>query len=120
MFLIVDDNEQNANLIKVIAERIGIDYNYAKDGKTAIEAVKNQTYKAIFMDLEMPDISGVEATIAIKAILPNNSKTEIYAVSAYNPDVFFKNKQEHKKLFKKFITKPFSISEMTRLLENYT
>lgn len=81
--LVVDDQEYNLELIKILFEKWGINGAYLNSGEKAVKAFKNNNYDAILMDLQMPDVSGFEATKRIRRI-ENDSidYTPIIALSA--------------------------------------
>lgn len=66
--LLVDDNEINQKVGSSILRKSGCMVELAKDGFEAIEAVKQTSYDLIFMDIQMPKMSGVETMKQIKTI----------------------------------------------------
>lgn len=66
--LVVEDNEINQKLLKEFIGRMGHEVIQAMSGEDGIEAVKAERPDMIFMDLEMPGISGMGATKAIRAL----------------------------------------------------
>ncbi|MDX1762331.1 MAG: response regulator [Christiangramia sp.] len=64
--LIVDDNRINQVVTKRILEKKDFECEVAGDGQTAIELVKNGNYDLVLMDVNMPGISGLEATKEIR------------------------------------------------------
>ena len=64
--LIVDDNRINQVVTKRILEKKDFECDVAGDGKTAIEIVKKGDYDLILMDVNMPGISGLDATREIR------------------------------------------------------
>lgn len=70
--LIVDDNESNLVLFRLMLEHFNYEYKYnlevhtVKDGKDAIDICKVNNYNLIFMDINMPGIDGCTASKLIK------------------------------------------------------
>lgn len=65
--LIVDDENDIAELISDILEDEGYETKVANDGKSAIELVKNEDFSLILLDIMMPDISGTEVCANIRS-----------------------------------------------------
>ncbi|PKL79541.1 MAG: hypothetical protein CVV25_07710 [Ignavibacteriae bacterium HGW-Ignavibacteriae-4] len=83
--LLVEDNTINRLVAGEILESSGFNVEYAENGKIAIEMVKEQKddnpYNLIFMDIQMPELDGYEATKGIRQIkLAKN--TPIIALTA--------------------------------------
>lgn len=70
--LAVDDQEYNLELLKIILEKWGIKVNEATSGKDAIKLFQENNYDMILMDVQMPHMSGLEATEHIR----NSNKKE--------------------------------------------
>lgn len=64
--LIVDDENDIAELISDILEDEGYETYIANNGKTAISLVKEEDFDLILLDVMMPDISGTEVCAAIR------------------------------------------------------
>jgi signal transduction histidine kinase len=77
--LLVEDNEINQIVAREILKSYGLDIELAIDGMQAIELTKHSHFDLIFMDLQMPNVDGFEAT---KAIRLSGSATPIVALSA--------------------------------------
>lgn len=77
--LVAEDNELNADIIRMILEDKGATLKIVPDGSQAVDEFNNNpagTYDAILMDVMMPVMNGLEATKAIRA-LPRQDSTEI-------------------------------------------
>lgn len=64
--LVVDDEEYNRMLFKMILDRWGVSYSEASNGEEALELLKNDQFDMVFMDARMPDIDGLTATRIIR------------------------------------------------------
>ena len=64
--LIVDDNEINRRLAKILVEQLGGETDLAEDGSQAVAACAQHPYDLILMDAHMPIMDGVEATTRIR------------------------------------------------------
>lgn len=66
--LIVEDNFVNQKVARSILRKIGYDAEVAEDGKKAVQMIEERPYDLLFMDLEMPIMDGIEATIQIREL----------------------------------------------------
>lgn len=71
--LLVEDNKINQFLAAIILKKWKMEVEIAENGLIAIEKLKNQNYDVVLMDLQMPEMGGVEAT----KIIRNELKLEI-------------------------------------------
>lgn len=65
--LCVEDNPQNMRLVRKILVHHGYEVLEAEDGTTGIAMALNEMPDLILMDINLPDIDGLEATGRIKA-----------------------------------------------------
>ncbi len=77
--LIVDDNKINQIVTQNILKKKGYTCNIASNGMDAIEMVKNEKFDLVLMDINMPEMNGLEATKVIRTF---NSHTPIIALTA--------------------------------------
>jgi len=80
--LVAEDNAVNVKLALRMLERLGIRADVAGDGREALEAVARQPYDVVLMDIQMPNMDGVEATRAILARWPD-ARPRIVGLSAH-------------------------------------
>jgi len=82
--LIAEDNAVNQRLAKLNVEGWGHTVTIANDGGEAVEAYKEKDFDLILMDLQMPRLSGFEASSAIRKLekMRGISRTPILALSA--------------------------------------
>jgi len=77
--LVVEDNKVNQVLAKNILKKHKFSYEVADDGLIAVEKVKNEKFDIIFMDLHMPNMDGLVATVEIRKF---NKEIPIIALTA--------------------------------------
>ncbi len=82
--LVVDDNAANRRILAALVEPFGVTCGFANNGREAVEAWRERPWDAIFMDVHMPGMDGVEATRAIRAeeTVAGRDRTPIIAVTA--------------------------------------
>jgi CheY-like chemotaxis protein len=80
--LVAEDNLVNQKVIQTMLGRLGYRADVVSDGVQAVEAVRRQPYDVILMDVQMPEMDGVEATQLIRAILPAAQQPWIVAMTA--------------------------------------
>jgi len=81
--LIAEDDYVNQLTISSFVKRIGHIPLCAKDGVEALKLLKSENYDLILMDIQMPNLDGVETTIAIRNSNKNFSKIPIIALTAH-------------------------------------
>jgi signal transduction histidine kinase/HPt (histidine-containing phosphotransfer) domain-containing protein len=82
--LIVDDHLMNRRVVARMLEKMEIEFDEVGSGNEALAAVeKNSPYACIFMDCQMPEMDGFEATQIIRSLSGCKSKTPIIAITAH-------------------------------------
>ena len=82
--LAAEDNPINQKVLAAFLEPLGVELTLVSSGREAIEAWRTGAWDVILMDIQMPDMSGVEATCFIRAaeLAEGRARTPIVAVSA--------------------------------------
>lgn len=79
--LLVDDNKVNRKLLAAVLEADGYRVEEAGSGREAVEGVRLLSYDLVLMDVQMPDMDGVEATAAIRSLAGRRAGVPIIAIS---------------------------------------
>ena len=82
--LVAEDQEANQYLMSVILKQLNLEYAFADDGLEAVRMFENSKYDLIFMDENMPNMNGTDATKRIIEIEKNQSleHTPVVALTA--------------------------------------
>jgi len=116
--LVVEDNPVNQMLVCDMLENIGIKIDIANNGQEAFDAASKQRYSLVMMDVQMPQMDGLEATALIRefeAALP--FRTPIAAITgnamAGDKERFLASGMDD------YLSKPFSVQGLTELVQRW-
>ena len=115
--LLVEDNLLNQKFAMAVLKMKGYTWDVAENGKICIELFKKNEYKAILMDIQMPIMNGIEATIEIRKLEKENGwpKIKIIAVTAFAmPGDEEKFKEVGIDLY---ISKPYTSNQLVSFIE---
>lgn len=115
--LLVEDNETNQIIAQGALKRAGYNVIIAQNGHEAISACRLQAFDMILMDIEMPQINGIEATQFIRAHPGPNQTSIIVALTAYS-SASEKYTYQHSGV-DHVLTKPFSLEALAPVLETH-
>jgi CheY-like chemotaxis protein/HPt (histidine-containing phosphotransfer) domain-containing protein len=81
--LLVEDNPVNQAVAERMLQRVGLQVTLAVDGRSAVDATRDQRFDLVLMDVQMPIMDGLHATRAIRAVqTPLGLRTPIVALTA--------------------------------------
>jgi signal transduction histidine kinase/DNA-binding response OmpR family regulator len=80
--LVAEDNALNQRLLLRLLARMGYRADVAGNGLEAVDALERQPYDLVFMDMQMPEMDGLEATAQIRRRLSRDGRPRIIALTA--------------------------------------
>lgn len=114
--LIVEDNELNMKLFHDLLEAHGINTIETRDGTKVLEIAREKKPDLILMDIQLPEVSGLEVTKWLKED-PELKHIPVIAVTA------FAMKGDEQKIreggCEDYISKPISVSRFLEVIESY-
>lgn len=81
--LLVEDNAFNRKVALRFLQKIGYQADIATTGLEALQVLKERHYDAILMDVQMPDMDGMETTRHIREQWPPHQQPRIIAMTAH-------------------------------------
>jgi two-component system, sensor histidine kinase len=115
--LAVDDNEVNREVLAAMIQAQGHEVSLATSGLEAVQAVQRQRFDLVLMDLHMPELDGIDATRAIRALAGAPASVPIVALSA---DAFPEARARCMAAgMDAFMSKPVALAELAALLRGY-
>ncbi len=116
--LVVDDNIINIEVAKGLMEPFEFEIDTAVNGAIAVDMIKNKKYDLVFMDHMMPEMDGIDATVAIRKIdeeyyqnLPIIALTANALVGA--KELFLKEGMND------FLAKPIEIDKLNKIVQTW-
>ena len=113
--LVAEDNRENMEALTLLLEKLGQRVVRAENGKIAVELWKNGGIDLILMDIQMPEMNGIEAFHAIRAE-EGERRTPVIAVTANA----LKSSREMLFLegFDGYIVKPYRVEQIISVFKN--
>jgi CheY-like chemotaxis protein len=126
--LLAEDNPVNQKLANRLFEKMGYSIDIATNGIEVLEAIQKQSYDLIFMDVQMPEMDGLEATRQIRALeqsgqtelsnpTPSNQSIQIIAITANA------TQDDRENCFASgmndFIAKPFKVEQIQTAIKKW-
>ena len=118
--LVAEDNLVNQEVAKAMLESLGCQVEVVENGQKALVAVSRSPYDLVFMDCQMPEMDGYEATRAIRNLEnENNSMTRIPIV-ALTAHTMEKDQEACRAAgMDDYLSKPFTKEQLENILEKW-
>ena len=122
--LVVEDNAINVLVAQSVLTKLGYSADVRGNGREALEAVEENEYDLVFMDLQMPEMDGLDATRAIRALAEKgDSQRDRFAeltIVAMTADVMKENQTACTEAgMNDFISKPIDIEELRKVIQKW-
>lgn len=105
--LVAEDNHVNAMVLTSFLTKWNITSKIAKDGSEAVNLINDENFDMILMDIQMPNLDGIEATKIIRRSTVDRIKST--PVVAFTADASLDTHRELLKIgFDHCMTKPFN------------
>lgn len=115
--LLAEDNVINQKIAKRILEKMGYNIDVAANGLEVLSAVKRQQYDLIFMDIQMPEMDGIEAT---GKLIETYGKERLPKIVAMTANAMEGDKERCLAAgMDDYISKPIIIEEIRNVLEKW-
>ena len=116
--LVVEDSITNREVLCDMLEGMGHKVSGAVNGLEALGQVKKQIFDIIFMDINMPMMSGIEAAQKIRSGGGLNSKTYIAGLTAHGSDEF--GVEAEQAGMDCYFTKPIRLAALRKIISDVT
>ncbi|HEY4197780.1 MAG TPA: response regulator [Mucilaginibacter sp.] len=113
--LIAEDDLMNQKIVGKVLNKLGYEPKITNNGKEVLEEVSNQYYDVILMDVQMPEMDGLEATKMIRICLSNQP-----VIIAMTANTLQGDREECLRAgMDDYICKPINLDELVNLLEKW-
>jgi CheY-like chemotaxis protein len=113
--LVVEDNPVNQKVAVRLLGKLGIQAEIARNGLEGVEKSARFSYDAIFMDCQMPEMNGYEATAQIRRTAGPNHRIPIVAMTAQTIHGSRETCLHHG--MNDFVSKPIQLDDLVRVLD---
>ena len=112
--LLAEDNRINQRVMISMLGKLGLSADIAENGLQVIEALEERHYDVILMDMDMPEMDGLTATIKIREMPWKHKQPAIIAMTAYAMESDRQNCLDAG--MDEFLSKPFGIRDLKNTL----
>jgi len=114
--LLVEDNILNQRIVTLSLKKFDHEVVIANNGVEAINQFKEKSFDVVLMDIMMPVMDGIEATIKIREIESQNNKNKRTPIIALTANTMDNDKEKCLSYgMDEFMTKPFDIEKLNSL-----
>jgi PAS domain S-box-containing protein len=116
--LIAEDNDINRELVTQMLARLGHDGTTVGNGREALTAARGRAFDLVLMDIQMPEMDGVAAAAAIRALPGAHGGVPIVAVTA---NAMVGDRERYLAAgFDDYLSKPLHLDELQEVIARWT
>lgn len=116
--LLAEDESINASVTKAFLEQTGVQVDIVANGREAVEAIKKTRYNAVLMDVQMPVLDGLEATMKIRKV-ERDKKTRCPVIALTAHALGGDREQCLQAGMDDYLTKPLDKTQLIAMLVRY-
>ena len=109
----MDDSDINLKVASLMLKKLGHQADFATNGVEAIEALEHKRYDIVFMDIQMPEMDGIEATKIIRQRWNKGPKIIVTTALAICRGACIEAGADN------FLTKPLIVEELKASIDNH-
>ena len=110
--LVIDDEDSIRDIVSQFFEQYGCSVRSASDGQKGIDEAKTDPFDLIFLDLNMPNVTGMEALPRLREVCPDARIIIMTAFASYESKVEAREKGAYD-----YVLKPINLSKMKEVAE---
>ncbi len=110
--LLVDDDIELLDALSILFESMDCDVRTTTSGKEALTILKNESYKVIFLDINMPEMNGIDLCKKIR-----EKYLDVYIIACSGSGELFESEELNSIGFNDCLNKPMSLSILRKAVD---
>lgn len=110
--LVIDDEESIRDIVSQFFEQLGCRVSSARDGQDGVDRVRQEPFDLVFLDLNMPRMTGMAALPLIHEVNPDTRVVIMTAFASYESKVEAREKGAYD-----YVVKPVNLSKLKEVAE---
>ena len=117
--LLVEDYHPNILVVTLFLQELGYAYDVAGSGKEALDKFSHTDYDAVIMDVQMPDMDGIETVRRMRALEKEKSWTPTPVIAVTGNAMGEDRASCLKAGMNDYLSKPFRLKDLEDKLQSY-
>lgn len=112
--LVIEDNLINQKVVRLLLGELGLDAEIAPTGNAGLDAIEKRQFAAIFVDIGLPDISGLDVISQLRSRSDEKKQTPVIVLSA---DGLLCHEQQYRQRgIDAYLVKPITLGQLRETL----